>query len=348
MDILYPIEWAVAWIMVQFHSLFTLIGLDKDSGWAWALSIVGLTVVVRILIFPLFVKQIKSSRAMQMVAPRIKEIQKKYKGKTDPASKQAMTEETMAAYKEAKANPFASCLPILLQMPIFFALFRMLFYKLPEAAQKSQDFGPLTAELAKSAEHSVWILGVGISQSFMSSGWEPKLVAGIIIALMSLVTFITQKELTMRNMPKEALEGPMASTQKAMLYMLPFIYVITGPSMPIGILIYWLTTNLWTFGQQWWVISATPTPGSEAEKKREARINARRAKKGLEPIDFAAKRRAEELKNKPETIRVQPVGKKRGGKKLSDEEKLRRARETRERLKAQRNNGKGKGKKEKR
>ncbi len=329
MQILYPIEWAVAWIMVQFHALLSLF-MDPDSGWTWVLSIVGLTAVIRTLIIPLFVKQIRASRAMQMVSPQLQAVQKKYKGKTDQASRQAMANETMAIYKEAGARPFSSCLPILLQMPIFFALFRVLFYHLHDAAE-GKGFGPLTAELAHSAYRGTFMGSVTIADSFLkpaAGGTTSMVIAGIIIALMCAVTFITQKELTMRNMPKAALEGPMASTQKMMLYTLPFIYVLTGPGMPIGVLVYWLTTNVWTLVQQYIVIRATPTPGSAAEKARHERINAKRKAKGLEPIDFTPKKPVVEEPEAP--IRVQPVGKKRAdGKKLTDQEKLERARAAR-------------------
>ncbi len=124
--ILHPLEVVVAYIMVGFHSLLTTLGMPAASGWTWALSIVGLVIVIRIILIPLFVKQIKASRGLQLIQPEIQKIQKKYKGKTDPASRQAMTQETMALYKESGTNPFASCLPILLQSPVFFALYRVL------------------------------------------------------------------------------------------------------------------------------------------------------------------------------------------------------------------------------
>lgn len=335
MQILYPIEWAVAWIMVKFHALLSLF-MDPDSGWTWVLSIVGLTVVIRTLIIPLFVRQIRASRAMQTVSPQLQAVQKKYKGKTDQASREALAQETMAIYKEAGANPFSSCLPILLQMPIFFALFRVLFYKLRDAAAGT-GFGPLTADLAQSAYHGKIFGGVTIADSFLNAGAggiASKVVAGVIIAAMCAVTFITQKELTMRNMPKAALEGPMASTQKMMLYMLPFIYVITGPGMPIGVLVYWLTTNIWTLVQQWIVIRNTPTPGSDADKARQERINEKRRAKGLEPIDFTPKKPVTPVEDAP--IRVQTPKGERGGKKLSDQERLRLAREQRAKAQAER------------
>ncbi|PMC75948.1 membrane protein insertase YidC [Brachybacterium sp. UMB0905] len=330
MNPLYPIEWAVAWLMVKFHALLSVF-MDPNAGITWVLSIVGLTAVVRTLIIPLFVRQIRASRAMQMVSPELQAVQKKYKGKTDQDSRQKMAEETMAIYKEAGASPFSSCLPVLLQMPIFFGLFRVLYTKLPQAAG-GDPFGPLTVELARSANASTFFGNVTIADSFLSpgdGGISTRIVAGIIIALMCAVTFITQKELTMRNMPQAALEGPMAGTQKMMLYMLPFIYVITGPGMPIGVLVYWLTTNVWTFVQQWIVIRATPTPGSDAEKARHERINAKRAKKGLEPLDFTPPKKVvtEPVEDKP--IRIQPPAKNKGGKKLTDQEKLERARAAR-------------------
>src|SRR5665647_3088085 len=123
--ILHPIMVVVAWIMVQFHWLFSLV-LDPKSGLSWALSIVGLVIIMRVVLIPLFVKQIKAARGMQMLSPELQALQKKYKGRSDPASREAMTRETMALYKKHGTTPFASCLPMLAQSPIFFALFRVL------------------------------------------------------------------------------------------------------------------------------------------------------------------------------------------------------------------------------
>ena len=330
-NLLYPIEWAVVWIMVKFHDLLSLF-MDPNSGLTWLLSIVGLTVVVRILILPVFAKQIKASRAMQLASPELQAIQKKYKDRKDPESRQAMTQETMEVYREHGASPVSSCLPLLIQTPIFFGLFRVLFYKLPEHADGGKSagtsFGDLTPELANSAHNAIIFGQATISDSFINGDMAAKIITATIIALMVIVTFLTQKELTMRNLPPSALEGPMAQTQKVMLYTLPFIYVISGPGMPMGVLVYWLTTNVWTFFQQWWMISKNPTPGSAAEKARHERINEKRAKKGLEPIDFTPKKskRLQALEN--EQIRVQPKRHDKG-RRLSDEEMLERAREAR-------------------
>ncbi|GMA35754.1 YidC/Oxa1 family membrane protein insertase [Demequina litorisediminis] len=92
-------------------------------------------------------------------------------------------------------------------------------------------------------------------------------VSAILIVMMVATTFTTQRQATQKNMPASALEGPMANQQKILMYALPFIFVITGPNFPVGVLIYWTTTNLWTMGQQFYVIRNNPTPGSEAERQ---------------------------------------------------------------------------------
>lgn len=260
--ILYPLEYAVAWIMVQFHSLFTTLGLPAESGWTWALSIVGLVIVIRIILIPLFVKQIKASRGLQLIQPQMQAIQKKYKGKTDPESRQAMTQETMALYKESGTNPFASCLPILLQAPIFFALFRVL----NEYVAKSREIGPLTKTLAVQADNST-LLGAPLSATFLgSSQTSVKIITVILIILMSATTFTTQRQLMMKNMPAAALDNPFARQQKMLLYVLPLVFAVSGVNFPIGVLLYWLTTNAWSMGQQFYVIRRMPAPGSPAEK----------------------------------------------------------------------------------
>ncbi len=260
--ILYPLEYAVAWIMVNFHSLLSAIGLPQASGWTWALSIVGLVVVIRIILIPLFVKQIKASRGMQLIQPQMQAIQKKYKGKTDPESRQAMTQETMALYRESGTNPLASCLPIVLQAPIFYALFRVL----NQYVRNSQEIGPLTKALATQADSST-IFGATLSSTFMgSSDLNVKIITVVLIVLMSATTFTTQRQLMMKNMPAAALDNPFAKQQKLLLYVLPLVFAVSGVNFPIGVLLYWLTTNMWSMGQQFYVIRRMPAPGSPAEK----------------------------------------------------------------------------------
>ena len=275
-QLLYPLEYAVAWIMVNFHSVLTAVGLPSASGWTWALSIVGLVVVIRIIHIPLFVKQIKASRGLQLIQPEMQKIQAKYKGKTDPESRQAMTQETMALYKESGTNPLASCLPILLQAPVFFALFRVL----NQYVRNSKPIGPLTAQLAAEADNST-IFGAPLSSTFMTSGdnLNVKIITVILIILMSASTFTTQRQLMMKNMPASALDNPFAKQQKLLLYILPLVFAVSGVNFPIGVLLYWLTTNVWSMGQQFYVIRRMPAPGSPAEQA----LMERRRRKGKVP-----------------------------------------------------------------
>jgi YidC/Oxa1 family membrane protein insertase len=276
MNILYPIEWAVAWIMYLCHKFFVFLGLPDGEGAAWVLSIVGLTLVVRIILIPLFFKQIKASRAMQMIQPELQAIQKKYKTRQDPASREAMGRETMELYRKHGTNPMASCMPILLQMPIFIGLFNVL-RNLSNIAEGNRDaIGPINQAVAQAAENSA-LFGAPLSGTFLHEPTDPttKVIAAILIVLMSATLYITQRQLTMKNMPPAALEGPMAQTQKIMLYMMPVMMMISGVNFPIGVLIYWVVTNLWSTGQQYYTISRMPTPGSEAER----RLNERKARK---------------------------------------------------------------------
>lgn len=275
-SILYPIEWIVAWIMYGFHQAFTAIGMPAASGWTWALSIVGLVIVMRALMIPLFVKQIHASRKMQMISPELQKIQAKYKGKTDPESRQKMTQETMELYRTSGTNPFSSCLPILAQSPFFFGLFRVLNGLQSIADGKREGIGPITREVASQAEQAM-IFGAQLSDKFIgASSANVKIVTVVLIILMSVTTFTTQRQLMTKNMPASALDNPFARQQKILLYVLPLVFAISGVNFPIGVLIYWFVTNVWSMGQQMYVIRRMPTPGSLAEKA----LHERRARKG--------------------------------------------------------------------
>ncbi|WP_432493773.1 membrane protein insertase YidC [Kineococcus gypseus] len=278
-DLLYPIQWVVAWIMVRFHDLLTALGLDPAGGAAWSLSIVGLVVVIRILLIPLFVKQIKAMRGMQVIQPEIRKIQAKYKGKTDPASRQAMQQEMMTLWRTSGTNPMASCLPILLQSPIFFALFHTL-----NGIGQREPVGPLTLDLVDQADNAT-IFGSQLSDIFLrswgSGDWNTIVLTAVMIVLMSLSQFITQKQLMAKNTSSASLEGnPFAQQQKLLLYVLPIIFAVSGVNFPIGVLLYWLTTNVWSMGQQFFVIRRMPNPGSLAEKELQERRARRAARRG--------------------------------------------------------------------
>ena len=302
--LLRPIMIVVAWIMVGVHDLLTNLGLGSASGVTWTLSIVALVIIMRALLIPLFVRQIRSARAMQMLSPELQALQKKYKGRNDPASREAMTRETMELYQKHGTNPFSSCLPILAQSPIFFALFRLL-NNLPNIASGNYPtVGPMDRATASSVENAE-IFNAPISASFFQADatTSVKVVTAVLIVAMSLTTFTTQKQLTQKNMPATAMQGPMAQQQKMLLYVLPIIFAVSGVNFPIGVLIYWTTTNLWSMGQQFYVIRRNPTPGSEAERMLKERRARKAAKKGIVLEDEAAE------PEKPRGQRQQPVRK---------------------------------------
>lgn len=309
--LLMPLKVAEAWVMVTIHKLLVAIGMSDGPGPAWVLSIVGLTVAVRVLIMPLFVKQIRSSRGMQAMQPELRALQNKYKGKKDPASQERMREEMMALYRKHGTNPLSSCLPMLIQIPIFFALFRVLA-RLQEIANSAGSahpvkIGPLTPALAADVQSSS-LFGAPLSSSFMNGGSATvKIVTMVLIVLMTATQFYTMHQLTMKNMPKSVTESdnPAMRTQRMMMYGMPLIFFITGPQFQVGVLIYWLVSNVWTMGQQWWTIRNMPAVGSEAYKKRQER----RRRKGLPPDDEkkpAAGSEDEAAASRPGQ-RVQPV-----------------------------------------
>ncbi|MCB0897788.1 MAG: membrane protein insertase YidC [Actinobacteria bacterium] len=270
MFILEWLEIAVSWILVTFHSLLSPI-FGAASGAAWGLSIVGLVIVIRILLIPLFVKQIKAQRNLQLIQPQMKEIQQKYAG-----DRQRQSEEMMKLYRESGTNPLSSCLPILVQAPIFFALFRVL-----QGMAQDKAVGVLTPALvAEGREASIF--GVPIYGTFMNADETPnptatRVVTLVMIILMSATTFITQRQLIVKN---TAADNPIVRQQKLLLYIFPVMFAIGGINFPLGVLIYWLTTNLWSMGQQFWVIRNNPQPGTPAFDAKAKRDAAKAEKKG--------------------------------------------------------------------
>jgi YidC/Oxa1 family membrane protein insertase len=278
---MFILDWlrtGVSWVLVQFHTLLSNF-MDPSSGWTWAFSIVGLVIVIRILLIPLFVKQIKAQRNLQIIQPQMKEIQKKYAG-----DKERQSKEMMKLYKETGTNPLASCLPILLQAPIFFALFSVLqgiAMLQPEGVFNWDKYAPL---LINAHDASIW--GVPLYGTFLNAdevavdGFSPtatKILASVLIVLMSGTTFLTQRQLIVKN---TAPGNPMVRQQKILLYVFPIVFAVGGINFPIGVLIYWFTTNLWTMGQQFWVIRNNPQPGTPAFEALESRKNAKLARKG--------------------------------------------------------------------
>lgn len=279
MGLLNPIYDAVSWVMVAFHSLLTSIGLAADSGLTWTLSIIGLVVVIRTLMIPLFVRQIRAQRGLQALQPRMQEIQRKYKNDRDRQS-----QELMKLYRETGTNPLSSCLPLIIQAPIFFGLFHVLN---AVARTPDQPPGVFTRELAEQASNANFF-GAPLSQTFLGAGTltDKVLIATLVVA-MSALMFFTQRQLMSKNVPTTAAQAganPFAQQQKLMLYAMPIVFLVSGLGFPLGVLVYWVTSNVWTAAQQFIVIRRNPTPGSQAEKdlaERRARRAARSSAKQL-------------------------------------------------------------------
>lgn len=252
----------VSWVIVQFHKVYGAI-FGPDTGWAWGLSIVSLVVLIRICLIPLFVKQIKSTRNMQALQPKMKAIQERYK-----SDKQRQSEEMMKLYKETGTNPLSSCLPILAQSPFFFALYHVL-----SNIAEGDTVGVINQSLLDSARQA-HIFGAPLASKFTDSAAEVaaldasitsvRIVTAIMIVMMSASQFFTQRQLMMKNVDL-SVKTPYMQQQKMLMYIFPVIFAVMGINFPVGVLVYWLTTNVWTMGQQMYVINQNPTPGSKAQ-----------------------------------------------------------------------------------
>ncbi len=316
--ILWPIKWVIEAILVGWHWFLTnVLQLDASAGLTWVLAIVGLTVVVRAALIPIFVRQIKSQRRMMEVAPQLKKIQDKYKGKKDQFSREAMSRETMALYQRTGTNPLSSCLPLLLQMPIFFGL----FITLNNAQGKGHPAGvgllntELSASFGTSSLFNIAPLHLAISTA--EGNVAVIVIAAVMVVVMTASQFITQLQIMSKNQSPEIKASPMYRQQRILLYLLPLVFAFSGFTFAIGVMFYWLASNLWTMGQQFIVIRNMPTPGSEAAFAREARLARKSQRRGppKDGEDIQLSNTIAEEPKKPQ--RQQPVNKNRAKKKSS-------------------------------
>ena len=226
-------------ILTPLENVLTdvLTWLHDTAGFSWAWSIVVLTLIVRILLVPVAIRQIHSMQSLQMHAPEMKAIQQKYKN-----DRQRQSEELMKFYKENKINPYASCLPIVFQIPIFISLFYVLrgFEKeiFPKYPGSSLD----------------WLGLVDITEP-VKSGWGPLLIA-VYVASQLLSTYLMATSMQ-------------SKAQRYMIMVLPIVFLPFILRFPSGLMIYWLTTNLWTTGQG--VVTRRQMPRPVAPQKRSSR-----------------------------------------------------------------------------
>ena len=283
---------AISWVMKQWHALFSTF-LDPAGGITWALSIVFLVITIRVLLFRLFVKQVKSQRAMQEIQPEIQKLRKQY-----GSDKQGFSTAMMALQKERGVNPLAGCLPLLPQIPVFISLFHVLRRLTPDSVGLYSWSTELTHQAAVAK-----LFGAPISSSFNMK--EPKqsailgipasytdirIVCAVLIVVMCCTTFFTQKQIQKRSGP---VEGQAAMVQKLLLYGMPISLLVSGFFFPVGVLIYWFTNNLWTLGQQFYILKKLPPPGSPA-----ALAKAAAEKPQIDPKSLAPKPGAKPVRPK--------------------------------------------------
>ena len=219
------LEDAFRWFLTQIH---------ETTGLPWAWSIIVLTVLVRLALVPLFIKQMKSSNEMQAIAPQIKALQAKHKG-----DRKKLQEEQMKLYQEHSVNPFGACLPLVFQMPVFFALYLVLrtFSSHPPGGQRAIDRGDFAflGDFIPNITHRTDKVGL----------------AGIVL----IVLYVASQAASTLLMP-----NTMDPRQRYMFLALPFIFVIFVIRFPVGLMLYWITTNLWTVGQQTVLRRLMPPP----------------------------------------------------------------------------------------
>jgi YidC/Oxa1 family membrane protein insertase len=260
-SILNPLADLVAWVIMHLHAgLGALFG--PNTGLAWGLSIAFLVIIIRLLLVPLFVKQVHAQRKMAQHAPHLAELRKKYKN-----DKQRLNEETMKFYKENGVNPLAGCLPMIPQMIIFFALFYVLraiaewqpahFVNGKLVPATTAKYG-LTVPVLESARKAT-IFGIHLGDKLLlphtpGMGLGPSIIAAVTVALSATTTFLTVRQSSKRGLMQTNVDpdNPMAATQKYMMYIVPF-FSLTGLYWQYGLVLYWVTTNLWTLGQQYFM-----------------------------------------------------------------------------------------------
>lgn len=314
--ILTPVEWLMTQIMAVFHKFLTMLGMSP-VGFSWVLSIIFLVLVVHACILPIYIKQMKSMRKMQALQPKMQRIQNKYKGKTDQASKEAQQREMMKLYQDNKANPAGSCLPMLIQGPVFMCMFYTLS-AIPYIAEgKRAALGAFDVATAEQFSQTT-VLGVSVTDTFNTSAMHGKIVIGVFVLLMCGCMWFMQYNNMKKNVAPETMTGQNAMMQKAMLWVFPVMYIFSGIVMPFAVLVYWLTNNVCNLLRSLWQVYAFPTPGTpaaEAKKVRDhARENERRAKAGqlsIEEEELAKAKAEAERKLAQGYQRVQPQRKNR-------------------------------------
>jgi YidC/Oxa1 family membrane protein insertase len=271
---------AVSWVLLRWHDFFSLF-LDKDSGLNWSLSIVFLVVTARILLFRVFLKQVHYQRHMQEMQPKIQALREKYKN-----DKAEMQRQMMKLQQEQGFNPLSGCLPMFLQIPIFIGLFHVLRHlsnSVGIADRIANHQTPSAAELAKLKLYSFTqaetisaakakLFSAPLAGRLTDTADQIRLLGGhlgatrivilILVVFSAGATYMTQR--LVRSGATTVPEGTAATVQKLMLYFIPVMTLGSGLFFPLGVLLYWFTSNTWTMGQQFYINKFHPHPDKGA------------------------------------------------------------------------------------
>jgi YidC/Oxa1 family membrane protein insertase len=245
----------ISWILLTWHTVWDAIlpsATFLGTNWEWILAIVFLVVTLRIILFPVFVKQIKSQRAMQSLSPQIKALQEKHKG-----DRETLQKEMMELYRKEKANPLMGCLPMFLQIPVFLGLLHVLRRLRPDNGLK--DIYGWSVDQFNSASLAK-LFTAPISDSFNTGNAPTKVVATILVLIMTITTYMTSRQMILKT--GWAQDPQQKMIQRLMLYGIPASLLFSGfvYPFPIGVVIYWVTNNLFSLAQQQWVLRKYPPP----------------------------------------------------------------------------------------
>ncbi|MDG4794722.1 membrane protein insertase YidC [Micromonospora sp. WMMD1082] len=267
------IYYAISWILLSWHSAWDAIGIPDatvlGTNWSWILAIFFLVVTVRVILFPVFVKQIKSQRAMQALQPQVKALQEKHKG-----DRETLQKEMMELYRKEKANPLMGCLPMFLQIPVFLGLFHVLRRLNPDRGEVAKTlYGWTVSQFDSAATATLFTAPIAgkfgstaeeLAQLGNANGTVVKVMAGVLVLVMMGTTYLTSRQMILKTGWAEDPQQRMI--QRLMLYGIPLSLLISGAIFPIGVIIYWVTNNLFTLGQQQWVLRKFPPPVTATSK----------------------------------------------------------------------------------
>ena len=266
-----PFETVISHLLVAVHAGASCLGADPASVGAWTLALIGVVVVVRLAMAPLVVRQVRTGQRMAALAPQLRAVRGRYRGRTDASSLAAMRAESAALSAGAGANPLG-CLPALVQLPVLLSLFRVL-----SGAAHGQAVGAMTPGLVAQLD-AASLAGASLAATWATSGAAALLAAGLMAVMAGAVWSQQRRQLT-RNTSAAALEGVAGSSARAMVWLLPLLVVVPGVSVPLGVLLYWTLSSLWSLGQASALLRWIPTPGTPAATARDAR----RARQGPQP-----------------------------------------------------------------